>query len=152
MRAPLIERATPVVDGLRATTAHDVPALATLLLAGYRGTVDYEGEDAAAALVEIQRTFAGEYGEFVPTCSRVVERDGALRSATLVTRWEARPFITFTVTDPSYQRTGLARACLVSAMQGLRAAGESEVRLAVTLANEPALRLYESLGFIAFGP
>jgi GNAT superfamily N-acetyltransferase len=110
--------------------------------------VDDEGEGEAEALAEIQKTYAGEYGAFVLKCSRVVEREGRLVSATLITRWQERPFVAFSVTDPGCKRTGLARACMVAAMQCLRAAGESELRLVVTLANTPAVKLYKSLGFV----
>jgi ribosomal protein S18 acetylase RimI-like enzyme len=122
-------------------------ALGSLMFAAYRGTVDDEGETEAAALAEIQKTYAGAYGAFVPLCSRVVERAGRLVSATLITRWQERPFVAFSVTDPDSKRAGLARACMVGAMQCLRAAGESELRLVVTLANTPAVNLYNSLGF-----
>lgn len=148
MRAPLAGTPAPAVAGLRAPIAVDVAELGALLFAAYRGTVDDEGESEAAARAEIEKTYAGEYGAFVPGCSRVVERDGRLVSATLITRWQGRPFVAFSVTDPACKRTGLARACMVAAMQCLRAAGETELRLVVTLANTPALSLYNSLGFI----
>ena len=148
MRAPLASRFVPQLAGLRPPNNPDISELGRLLLAAYRGTVDDEGEGEAEALAEIQKTFAGEYGAFIPECSRVVEREGRLVSATLITRWQERPFVAFSVTDPGYKRSGLARACMVAAMQCLCTAGESELRLVVTLANTPAVNLYISLGFI----
>jgi ribosomal protein S18 acetylase RimI-like enzyme len=52
------------------------------------------------------------------------------------------------MTEPSSKRTGLARACMMTAMSRLHAAGERELGLVVTLANLPALNLYTSLGFV----
>ncbi len=71
----------------------------------------------------------------------------AFAAATLVTRVKGEPFVAFSMTAPAWKRRGLARAGLVRAMNRLREAGETQVSLVVTRANEPAVRLYESLGF-----
>lgn len=42
---------------------------------------------------------------------------------------------------------GLGRALVVRSLQGFRSLGIRKVRLEVTAANQPAVRLYESLGF-----
>ena len=70
-----------------------------------------------------------------------------MRHASLNTRWQRRPFVAFAMPAPAAQRHGLARACRIAAMQDLREQGETQRRLAVTLANLPALTLYASLGF-----
>jgi GNAT superfamily N-acetyltransferase len=113
----------------------------------YLDTVDYEGETPEEADAEIVKTVAGEYGEFWPGCSMVIERAGSLMSATLITRFQNRPFVAFTFTDPAFSGQGLARDCMQAAMSELFAQGESELRLVVTLANTPAVRLYTRLGF-----
>jgi GNAT superfamily N-acetyltransferase len=138
----------PVV-GMRSPLASDIPGLAALMHAAYHGTTDDEGETEADALIEVQKTFAGEYGAFDPNCSRIVVNRGESLSATLVTRWQDRPFVAFSMTAPTSKRTGLARACLIDVMQDLLAHGERELRLVVTSANVPARSLYESLGFVA---
>ena len=148
MRAVLAAQQRPKVAGMRSPVESDCSQLAKLMCAAYRGTIDDEGEGEDVALVEVQKTFADEYGAFVSHCSKVVAPDQELLHATLVTRWEGRPFIAFSMTQPNAKRTGLARACLVNAMQDLRIHGESELRLVVTLANLPALALYQSLGFV----
>jgi GNAT superfamily N-acetyltransferase len=148
MRATLGEMPFRVIDGLRLPLDADVHQLASLIYSAYRGTVDDEGESEADALVEVQKTFGGAYGVFVPSCSAVVERGGRLLSATLVTRWQNRPFVAFSMTEPNSKRTGLARACMMTAMSRLHAAGERELSLVVTLANLPAFNLYSSLGFV----
>jgi ribosomal protein S18 acetylase RimI-like enzyme len=148
MRATLGEMPFPAIAGLRPPSDADVQRLASLMYSANRGTVDDEGESEADALVEVQKTFAGAYGSFVPSCAAVVERNGRLLSATLVTRWQDRPFVAFSMTEPSSKRTGLARACMMTAMSRLHAAGERELSLVVTLANLPAFNLYSSLGFV----
>jgi GNAT superfamily N-acetyltransferase len=148
MRAKLAEMPVPVIDGLRLPSDADVQPLGSLMHSAYRGTIDDEGESEADALVEVQKTYAGAYGSFVPSCSAVVERGGRLLSATLVTRWQDRPFVAFSMTEPNFKRNGLARACMMAAMSRLHAAGEHELGLVVTLANLPAFNLYTSLGFV----
>jgi GNAT superfamily N-acetyltransferase len=148
MRARLGEMPIPAIDGLRLPSDADMHQLASLMYSAYRGTIDDEDETEAEALIEVQKTFTGAYGVFVPSCSAVVERGGRLLSATLVTRWQDRPFVAFSMTEPNSKRTGLARACLIAAMSRLHAAGEHELGLVVTMANFPAISLYTSLGFV----
>lgn len=137
------------VAGLRPVDAQrDVPALAALLRLAYRGTVDDEGETAEQALHEMQRTLDGAYGPWLPQGSSVVERAGVLVSASLLTHWRGQPLLAYAMTDPRWQRQGLARAGLCHALAAQQAAGEQRLSLVVTLANVPALRLYESLGFV----
>ena len=148
LRAALAPMPRVLIAGLRAPMVADAGALARLMLAAYAGSVDDEGEDEAAALVEVRKTFAGEYGAFDASSSKLVARADELLHATLITRWQGRPFVAFTMTAPAAQRRGLARSGLIAAMQSLRDQGETELRLVVTLANLPARTLYESLGFV----
>lgn len=121
--------------------------LARLMLEAYRGTVDDSGETLDDAVAEVERLLGGTYGAFDPETSEVIERDGMLVSATLVTRYEGLPLVAFSMTAPAWKRRGLARAGLVRAMARLAERGESTVQLAVTKANAPAVALYISLGF-----
>ena len=78
---------------------------------------------------------------------QVVVRDGVVVAATLVTEYGGLPLIAFSMTAPPWKRRGLARAGLLRTMARLRDAGRERADLAVTETNEPARRLYESLGF-----
>lgn len=134
--------------GSRTVRAADRDALAGLLLAAFRGTVDDAGEGPAEALLEVDRLFGGAYGGFEWPVSEVVEREGAIAAGTLVTLYDSRPLVAFSLTVPAWQRRGLARAGLLRVMSRLRRAGWREVMLAVTAANVPARRLYASVGFL----
>lgn len=136
---------------VRAPRLGDAPAIAELMLAAYRGTIDDEGETPEETLEAVQRMFAGEYGALLWNISEVTERDGRLASAIICTVWEGRPFVAFTVTAPQYKGQGLARAGLVRAINRLAAAGDPILRLIVTRGNAPAERLYASLGFVTEG-
>ncbi len=48
---------------------------------------------------------------------------------------------------PEHRGLGLGRALVQAALHGFRASGLTHVSLEVTAANEPAVRLYQSLGF-----
>jgi GNAT superfamily N-acetyltransferase len=147
MRAVLQEERALDAPGLRCPTVVDVEALGSLMHRAYAGTIDDGGESLDDAVAEVRKTFGGDYGAFDGEHSSVAVREGRVVSATLVTRWQARPFVAFTFTHPSFARQGLARATLERSMALLRRDGETELRLVVTLANDPARRLYESLAF-----
>lgn len=134
--------------GLRAPMPTDENRLACLMYHAYLGTIDYQGEDEAQAVHAIRRTFAGDYGSFMWSASRIVERNGVLASAALLTRWQDRPFVAFSMTRPEFKRQGLARACLESAVNQLLLDGEHELRLVSTVANVAAMGLYRNLGFV----
>jgi ribosomal protein S18 acetylase RimI-like enzyme len=147
MRAELVDRGPSGGPEVRTFKPEDAPALGALMYRAYLDTVDYDGETPEQAAAEVTKTIEGEYGLFIPDCSKVFGRAGSLLSATLVTRFQDRPFVAFTLTDPAFTGQGLARACMQAAMFELFAQGERELRLVVTLANEPAVRLYTGLGF-----
>jgi len=54
--------------------------------------------------------------------------------------------------DPAVRGMGAGRRLLTQALDWARGQGVRQVRLAVTVADSPALHLYRSLGFRAAGP
>ena len=123
--------------------------LAILLYATFRGTIDDEGETFADALAEIDRTFAGDYGELLFDCSFVIERGEFLASACLIGRSDPHdaPLVVFSMTRPDAQRQGLARLLLRRSIDALVDRGHKRLTLIVTEGNAPAEHLYASLGF-----
>jgi len=133
----------------RSVRETDRQDLAILLYAAYRGTIDDEGETFADALAEIDKLFAGGYGEFLPDCSFVIEQGEFLASASLVTWWDPHdaPLVAFTMTRPEARGRGMARTLLGESMNVLLQRGYERLTLIVTDGNAPAQRLYRSLGF-----
>ena len=127
--------------------------LAILLYAAFRGTIDDEGETFADALAEIDKTFAGDYGELLFDCSFVIERGEFLASACVIGRSDPHdaPLVVFSMTRPDAQRQGLARLLLRRSIDALVDRGHKGLTLIVTEGNEPARRLYASLGFRPIG-
>jgi hypothetical protein len=143
-------RPSPGLDATaRPVRADDANCLADLMLDSYRGSIDDGGETLDDAKAEVARLLAGEYGAFDFEASEVIERDGRLVSATLVTRYEGTPLIAFSMTASEWKRRGLARGGLLRTMDRLRKASQPQVSLAVTKGNVPAEALYVSLGFVA---
>jgi len=147
MRAILRPVFAPEVAGIRHPTQTDERALAALMMSAYVGTIDYEGEDEADALMEVHKTLSGDKGPFLWSASNVIDHAGSLLCATLVVRWQGQPLVAFTMTSAPFKRQGLARACMLCSMHQLQTDGERELTLFVTLANTEAVALYESLGF-----
>jgi ribosomal protein S18 acetylase RimI-like enzyme len=149
MELRLTRPANEVTRPRRPVRPEDREDLAVLLYAAFRGTVDDEGESFADALAEIDRTFDGGYGTFLPDCSFVVEQDEFLVSACLIGLSEpgAVPLVLFSMTLPDAQRQGWARFLLHRSITALVDRGYTRLRLGVTEGNEPACALYASLGF-----
>lgn len=151
--------ATPSLPSdARSPSAADASQLARLMLDAYAGTTDDSGESLEDAHGEIAKLFAGDFGAFDAPASLVLCREGVIASATLITRnlgvmgrpvGVGEPFLAFSMTAPRFKRQGLARAGLVCVMTRLRDRGEPRLHLVVTRANAPAVRLYQSLGFVA---
>jgi ribosomal protein S18 acetylase RimI-like enzyme len=128
----------------------DAPALAELMLAAFRGTPDDEGEDLDQALDEVRRTFAGASGSMLWEASFVVEDEvarPALLAASVITFWQDRPLLAFSVTHPRAMRRGLASALIRQSAGTLAQQGHTRLDLFVTCGNAPAERLYDKLGF-----
>ena len=133
----------------RTVRESDREDLAILLYAAFRGTIDAEGETFADALAEIDRTFAGDYGELLFDCSYVIEHGEFLASACLIGRSGPNdvPLVVFSMTRPDAQRQGLARFLLQRSIDVLLDRGHERLTLIFTEGNAPAQRLYTSLGF-----
>ena len=113
---------------------------------------------AEAAVEEIQAFFRGEFGDFWPAASGVVEHDGALVAALLAVHrapWDDTPdgpFITDLFTDPGYRRRGLGRALMARCLDAVHRSARRCAALRVESENAPAVRLYQSFGFRPYAP
>jgi len=135
----------------RAVREDDADELAILLYSAFHGTIDDEGEPFSAAVREIDKTMAGDYGRLLSDCSFVIEKGEFISSACLISWYEPveGPFVVFTMTRPESKSQGMARFLLEKSINALISRGDTKLTLIVTDGNLPAQHLYTSLGFEA---
>ena len=127
-------------------SASDTDSLASLMLAAYRDTIDYDGETLEDALFQMRSLFQGKFGPFQDLSSFGIE-EGRLLSAIIITMWESRPLVAFSMTRPESKNLGMATFLLKSSINALLTFGQKELVLVVTAGNEPAEHIYEKIGF-----
>jgi len=127
----------------------DTQDLAILMYAAFRGTVDDEGELFADAVREIEKTFAGDYGQLLLDCSFAIQQGEFIASSCLITWFDGHdaPLVVFTMTRPEHKGQGMARFLLRQSINALLDLGHSQLTLIVTDGNRAAQNLYVSLGF-----
>lgn len=131
----------PIQDG-------DLPAVAHLMVDGYRGTIDFEDETDDDALDELQGAIDGANGPVIPAGWLMARSpEGRPAAAIAVVRWRGMPFISYVFTAAADKGRGYAGALVQRVGAELDAAGERELVLFVTVGN-PARSLYERLGFV----
>lgn len=133
----------------------DFSRAARIIHRSYRGEYDsrinsqYQSEEGCAELVAIL-TDSLWCGHFLPDVSRVAVDSATGQQIGLVIASRIAPssgHLGQISVMPSHQRKGVGRRLIRSAMSELERRGFEAVSLAVTNANTPALRLYESCGF-----
>lgn len=138
----------PVGLPIRCVRRGDEEDLSSLMFSAYRGSVDDDGESLSDAEQSVHSTLNGEHGDFLDDCSFVALDAAYPVAVTLVTMLHGQPLLAQVYTDPTWKRRGLARALIKLSMNALAARSETELSLVVTSGNDPAERLYESLGFV----
>ncbi len=137
--APLPQPAWPAGIRLAAPDAADAPAIHALLQHAYAtgfGAVPHDWPAWWGAMV-------GD-SEYAPELCLVAKAAEGVAGFCLC--WTSS-FIKDIAVAPDWQRRGLARALLLTAMARLQARGETGVSLKVRLGNAVALRMYEGMGF-----
>ena len=121
----------------------DRDALAALLLDGYRGTIDDEGEDLDDAYVVIDEYLA----RIERRSSFVVFEQDTVVAFSFVVVVDQIHYIDPVVVAPARKQRGLARATVQLCLASLAAAGIAEVGAAITDGNIASERLFAGLGF-----
>lgn len=144
---------TPVASShdspVRSISRDDLQGLARLMLDAYVGTMDYEGESLEDATDEVM-SFLDDDGALLDR-SYLVEVDGTIASAVLVSLSEGRPFIGYVMTRASHKNQGLARLVTATALERLARDGHETVVLYITEENTPSEALFRSVGATQIG-
>lgn len=131
---------------VRSISRADHEDLARLMLDAYVGTIDYEGEGLEDAIAEVT-SFLDDDGALLDR-SFLVEDDGTIASAVLVSLAEGRPFIGYVMTSASHKNQGLARLVTTTALERLAGDGHETVILYITEGNTPSEELFRSVGAV----
>lgn len=146
-RADVTGFVAPPVDGARPVGDGDRDALAALMLAAYRGTIDDEGEDLDDALEAVDDYL----GRIVRPHSFVLETGGRVVAMCFVVMVDGRHYVDPIAVDARVKRGGVGRALVALVLASLAAAGVAEVGATITDGNEASERLFSSVGFARVG-
>jgi ribosomal protein S18 acetylase RimI-like enzyme len=137
---------------VRKISEDDAESLGHLMLEAFRGTIDYEGETLADSIAEVNDTLSGKYGPFLDRCSFVIEKDGAVVSAVVVTFFEKMtlPLLAFAMTHPDFKNQGMSSHLIMESINALLDEGYDEAYLVVTEGNSPAIHIAQKIGFKSF--
>jgi RimJ/RimL family protein N-acetyltransferase len=143
--------AAPAPDGvkLRDLVLGDGEDLGRLLWSGF-GSEGLDGfASASTAQEEAKTALAGRWGPIVWPASVLAVSGQSPVAASVVLRDDAHhrwPLLGFLVTDPGYQRRGIAKSVLTETLWRMDSLDMRELHLAVVPKN-PARTLYSRLGF-----
>ncbi|MFZ1022610.1 MAG: GNAT family N-acetyltransferase [Thermoplasmata archaeon] len=133
--------------------AIELDTLSELDWIAFRGTADETllGSDREEYRRVLSEILAGRLGRFLEEASTgLVDGENRLIAAMLTGEESTRRAIFLDlIVDPSRRRQGLATFLINWGCRALWALGYASVRLWVTQSNEPAVRLYQGLGFQA---
>jgi len=130
---------------LRTIKPDDAGALARLMLEAYRGTIDSEDETLDDAIAEIDSYFDANP---MLDSSFLIERDGNLVSAVLVSLIDEGPFVSYVITVPAHKNKGFGGRVTAAALDSLGARGHDEVAFYITVGNTPSEALFTRLGAV----
>ena len=126
----------------------DRDVLAALMLDGYRGTIDDEGEDLDDALAAVDHYMVAMMHEH----SFVVTEDGRVVAMAFVAVVDGVHFVDPIVVAADRKRTGLGRDGVRILLDSLVSVGVTEVGATITDGNTASERLFLGLGFARRGP
>src|SRR5258708_18168201 len=140
-------------DDVRMVRTDDAAQLGALFFAALKGTTDDLLQTEADYVAKANALFEGHYGDCILAASSVVERDGELLSACVVTDYEPYdcPLIAIVATKPSMQGNGMASRLVKTSLRNLAIVGHSACCAMITVGNQPSERLFERCGFLPRG-
>lgn len=155
MEAPIGRNCFAPPEPLHAVTRDRLEEVVDLLIAAYEGHMEQSfGMHVGSRddwIGYVRAIFDGEVGRYLANASFVSESDGTIHAAILNTHWMGSPLIADLGVRPDARRRGLGKALVLRTMNALSHMGEDKLALYVTLGNEPAIRLYDRLGFRVVG-
>ncbi len=147
---PPTDLCAPAGVCLRAVSLADAPDLAELMLDAYRNTIDYEGEEIAEAVVEVESYFTRASSHpAISQYSLSLGSGDSMVCACLLDFLPSRkaPFVGFVICRTAHKRKGFGTYALHHAICKLKQAGYAELRTIITEGNLPSETLFGRAGF-----
>ena len=148
--SPLVKGEKPALP-LAHPEAVDVDEVATFLRAVYEGHLEQQfgmhvgsAEDWTDYVTAIWK---GANGTYIPLASWLTRDEAGIAGASLASHWMGAPLLAEIGVRKDRRGQGIARDLLAATTNALVDLGYDRLALYVTIGNDPAIRLYESLGF-----
>ena len=152
--SPLVKAPKPDVP-MAHPEATDVDDMAVFLRAAYDGHMEQQFGMHVGGAEEwneyVTSIWKGANGTYLPLASWLTRDDGGIAAISLASQWMGAPLVAEVGVRKDRRGQGLARALIVATMNALVDLGHDRLALYVTIGNDPAIRLYEFLGFVQVG-
>jgi RimJ/RimL family protein N-acetyltransferase len=116
------------------------------MLDAYIDTIDYDDQDLDDAVTEVRTYF--ENGHPLLDRSYLVESEGAIVSAVLVSLPDDIPFIGYVMTAPDHKNLGLGRLVTTASLVALAQDGYEKIVFYITEGNLPSEALFGAVGAV----
>jgi ribosomal protein S18 acetylase RimI-like enzyme len=148
--SPLVKAEKPALP-MAHPEAMDVDEVATFLRAAYEGHLEQQFGMHVGSAEEwtdyVTAIWKGTNGTYIPLASWLVRDDAGIAGASLASHWMGAPLLTEIGVRKDRRGQGIARDLLRATTNALIDLEHDRLALYVTIGNDPAIRLYESLGF-----
>lgn len=148
---PLAKREKPDLP-MAHPEATDVDDVAKFLMAAYEGHIEQQfgmhvgtPEEWQDYVTSIWKAASGTYLPLASWLAR--DETGTIAGVSLASLWMGSPLLSEIGVRKDRRGKGLGRQLLIATMNALVDLGYDRLALYVTLGNDPAIRLYEALGF-----
>lgn len=135
-------------DSFVTPTNNDRDALANLMLAAYRNTIDDEGETMKEALEAVEYMLV----QSIRAHSFVAKVDDVAVAMSLVVKLRGTYYIDPVAVAASHKRNGLGTRIVKTSLASLAECGVTEVGATITDGNVPSECLFAYLGASRIGP
>ncbi|MGI0149211.1 MAG: GNAT family N-acetyltransferase [Thermoplasmata archaeon] len=151
MESPPLTKREPPAFPLAHPEALDVDDVAAFLMRAYEGHMEQQFGMHVGSVEEwddyVTSIWKGETGAYLPLGSWLTRDEGGIVGVALASHWMGSPLLAEIGVRKDRRGQGVARGLIVATMNALVDLGYDRLALYVTIGNDPATHLYESLGF-----
>lgn len=121
--------------------------IASVMYEAYKDTVDYEDDTIDDLVMDILNIERGLYGKYLPEASFLAIFKQRVIGGIFLCDFKNEATITYNFTQKKYRNMGVSSTLIQLAENVLFDKGYDDIHLYVSLENQSAFNLYQSLGF-----